>query len=88
MKDRWFKRGLVIGIFVLLAVSSIMPITGSLLIKKQISTNNEMTDIPVNTHGNIYYVGGNGPDNYTKIQGAINDASDGDTVFVYDDSSP
>jgi nitrous oxidase accessory protein len=38
--------------------------------------------------GNIFYVGGSGPDNYTKIQDAINAASDGDTVFVYDDSSP
>ena len=34
------------------------------------------------------YVGGSGPGNYTKIQDAINDSSDGDTVFVYDDSSP
>ncbi|MBN2603724.1 MAG: hypothetical protein JXA91_06305 [Candidatus Thermoplasmatota archaeon] len=29
------------------------------------------------------YVGGSGPGNYTKIQDAIEDASDGDTVFVY-----
>jgi parallel beta-helix repeat protein len=41
------------------------------------------------THpGNILYVGGTGEDNYTKIQDAIDNASDGDTVFVYDDSSP
>ena len=33
--------------------------------------------------GNTLYVGGNGTGNYTKIQDAINDASDGDTVFVY-----
>ena len=38
--------------------------------------------------GNIFYVGGSGSDNYTSIQDAINDASKGDTVFVYDDSSP
>ena len=38
--------------------------------------------------GNILYVGGNGSGNYSKIQDAINDASDGDTVFVYNDSSP
>ena len=29
------------------------------------------------------YVGGNGPNNYTKIQNAIDNASVGDTVFVY-----
>ncbi|KYK22286.1 hypothetical protein AYK25_02485 [Thermoplasmatales archaeon SM1-50] len=34
------------------------------------------------------YVGGDGPGNYTSIQSAINDANPGDTIFVYDDSSP
>ena len=38
--------------------------------------------------GNWLYVGGSGPGNYTKIQDAIDNASDDDTVFVYDDSSP
>jgi parallel beta-helix repeat protein len=38
--------------------------------------------------GNIFYVGGSGPNNYTHIQDAIENASNGDTVFVYDDSSP
>ena len=33
--------------------------------------------------GNILYVGGSGPGNYTTIQGAIDDALDGDTVFVF-----
>ena len=32
---------------------------------------------------NTLYVGGSGPGNYTKIQDAINDSSDGDTVFVF-----
>ena len=38
--------------------------------------------------GVTLYVGGSGLGNYTKIQDAIDNASDGDTVFVYDDSSP
>ncbi|UCF12191.1 MAG: right-handed parallel beta-helix repeat-containing protein [Thermoplasmatales archaeon] len=38
--------------------------------------------------GNILYVGGNGTGNYSKIQDAINDSENGDTVFVYDDSAP
>jgi len=38
--------------------------------------------------GNIFYVGGSGPNNYTSIQDAIDKASDGDTIFVYNDSSP
>ena len=31
----------------------------------------------------ILYVGGSGPGNYSSIQDAINESSDGDTVFVY-----
>ena len=38
--------------------------------------------------GNTLYVGGVGPDNYSSINEAIDDASDGDTVFVFHDSSP
>jgi len=37
---------------------------------------------------NILHVGGSGPNNYTKIQDAIDNANDGDIIFVYDDSSP
>ena len=33
--------------------------------------------------GNTLYVGGSGPNNYTKIQDAIDNASDGDIIFVY-----
>lgn len=38
--------------------------------------------------GSTLYVGGSGPNNYTSIQAAVDNASDGDTVFVYDDASP
>ena len=38
---------------------------------------------PLSVEGNTLYVGGSGPNNYTKIQDAIDNASDGDTVFVY-----
>src|SRR4030042_4338430 len=33
--------------------------------------------------GNWLYVGGSGPGNYTRIQDAIDNASEGDTIFVY-----
>ncbi|MFA5103029.1 MAG: right-handed parallel beta-helix repeat-containing protein [Candidatus Thermoplasmatota archaeon] len=50
----------------------------------------QKTEQPVlpSVKGNWWYVGGSGPRNYTTIQDAINASSDGDTVFVYDDSSP
>jgi len=31
----------------------------------------------------VFYVGGSGANNYTKIQDAIDDATDGDIIFVY-----
>ncbi|RLF43634.1 MAG: hypothetical protein DRN17_05985, partial [Thermoplasmata archaeon] len=37
----------------------------------------------VASDGNTLYVGGSGPNNYTKIQDAIDDADDGDKIFVY-----
>jgi parallel beta-helix repeat protein len=40
------------------------------------------------SRGTWLYVGGSGPGNYTRIQDAINNANQGDTVFVYEDSSP
>jgi len=37
----------------------------------------------LNTKGNIIYVGGSGEGNYSRIQDAINNANNGDTVFVF-----
>ena len=36
-----------------------------------------------NCNGNTLYVGGNGPGNYSNIQDAIDNTSDGDTIFVF-----
>ena len=74
------KKGIIcVLVCMLMILSTIVPVSGTVLTEK--------TSHPL-TKGNILYVGGLGPNNYTKIQDAINDASDGDTVFVYDDSSP
>jgi len=73
------KRYLVVGITFLFVFMSFNPSFAVDNVKK--------SSMPV-SNGNILYVGGSGERNYSKIQDAINDASDGDTVFVYDDSSP
>ncbi|KYK28671.1 hypothetical protein AYK20_06850 [Thermoplasmatales archaeon SG8-52-1] len=73
------KTILILGIIFLLFEASINQSAGMNVEKKSIRITNE---------DNTLYVGGNGPGNYTKIQDAINNASDGDTVFVYDESSP
>ncbi len=70
----------LIGIFVcMLFVGTVLPVTGNVITYKNTLSS---------TNGNILYVGGTGEGNYTKIQDAIDDAVDGDTVYVYDDSSP
>jgi len=70
------KKSLAVGIIFFLVISNAPYST----LSNEISTST--------FGGNILYVGGSGPGNYSIIQDAINDASDGDTVYVYDDSSP
>jgi parallel beta-helix repeat protein len=73
------NKGIVLGVVLLLIMMSFISISGNQI-------NNQI--IKSSDRGNILYVGGSGEGNYTTIQSAIDDASDGDTVFVYDDSSP
>ncbi len=72
------RKGLAVAVIILFVSISVIPSTGRILEKSYTASFD----------GNIFYVGGSGPGNYTKIQDAIDNASDGDTVFVYDDSSP
>ena len=71
----------IIGILVcmLLISTVVLPVSGTLTVDR--------TSNPFLYRGTLY-VGGSGPSNYSTIQDAINDASNGDIVFVYDDSSP
>jgi parallel beta-helix repeat protein len=69
------KKSITIGIICVFIIVCVIPSTGTIVERltiKQISYN-----------GNTFYVGGDGLGNYTTIQGAINDANTGDTVFVY-----
>jgi len=70
---------LTIGIFLLFIGMISIPCSAINLDKNII--------IPTN-RGDTYYVGGSGIGNYTTIQSAIDDANNGDTIFVYDESSP
>jgi len=88
MKKNMWKKGLVLGIIVLFVGASIIPSMSSTSVEKDNPTDDRTAFLGFNTPGDILYVGGSGPNNYTKIQDAIDDASNGDTVFVYDDSSP
>jgi len=82
MINNIFRKSLVIGlIFILLGVNIFLSIGSISKINKTTINNFEFL-------GNWFYVGGSGPNNYTSIQSAIENASDGDIVYVYDDSSP
>ena len=65
------NKSLAVGIIFFLVVSCV-PYS---ILSNEMSTS--MFD------GNILYVGGSGHGNYSKIQDAIDNASGGDTVFVY-----
>jgi len=77
MTRRLYKNGLVVGIITLLIGAGVAS-----------GFNFQIKNSEKSVRGNILYVGGSGPGNYTTIQRAIDDANDGDTIFVYDDSSP
>ena len=81
------KKGLVLGIIALFIVSAVSPMVigyeSDAVCDVGISEEVEPKSIVTILDGNTLYVGGNGPNNYTKIQDAIDNASDGDTVFVY-----
>ena len=67
------NKTLVFGIIILLFGICANPSIGI-----KVEYNNPIAN------GITLYVGGTGPDNYTKIQEAIDDTSDGDRVYVFD----
>lgn len=69
MKRKW----LAVGIILLFIGTCIIPAIAHTIEKPSLTT----------LRGNWLYVGGLGLGNYTRIQDAVDNASDGDTVFVY-----
>jgi parallel beta-helix repeat protein len=76
MKNELLARSFVFGIVVLFFGASV---TSAYNVEPSLSAQ------PMN-RGNILYVGGSGPGNYTTIQEAINNATNGDTIFVYNNT--
>jgi len=66
------RKCLVVGIILLFIGTAVVPSFG-----QNIETSSSAS------RGPWLYVGGSGPGNYTRIQDAIDNASDGDTIFVY-----
>ena len=96
MKQKKTNKKPLSAVFCILIITSGLTAAGHLTNNTQIN-NNEKNNIlienkpypaPLNLDGTILYVGGSGPGNFTKIQDAIDFSKNGDTVFVFDDSSP
>ena len=67
------RKCIAVGIILLFVGTCIIPAIAQDIEKSSLATSS----------GNWLYVGGSGPGNYTKIQDAVDNASDRDTVFVY-----
>jgi parallel beta-helix repeat protein len=67
------SKGLAVGIVLLFVGTCFIPLTAQYVEKPSLLTSS----------GHWLYVGGNGPGNYTTILDAVDNASDGDTVFIY-----
>lgn len=76
MKKNIVGKQLSIGIVVLFVLGSVLTV------------NAYDNKIAVSSLGDTLYVGGSGPGNYSTIWEAVINTSNGDTVFVYDYSSP
>jgi len=72
------RKGLAIGVILLFIGLAFTP-----SINANISKDDFVEKTTASFDGNTLYVGGSGPGNYTNIQDAIDNSSDGDTVFVY-----
>ena len=78
LKKSLLRKSMIVGTIIVLVGASVI---------SAISRNVSIDSRPL-CQGNTLYVGGSGSGNYTRIQDAIDNASAGDTVFVYDNSSP
>lgn len=77
-KNCLIRKGIVVGILTLFLGLSVIPSNADIYEKDTIPTG----------FGDILYVGGGGQGNHSTIQEAIDNSSHGDTIYVYDDSSP
>ena len=68
------RKPLIVGVIILLITMGLTPSTETKSMEQSFQSALD---------SNTLYVGGSGPGNYTKIQDAINNATSGDTIFVY-----
>lgn len=69
-----YWKGIALTVIVLFIGMGINPLSATLSVEKSPT---------ISLDGNTLYVGGSGPNNYSKIQYAIDNASQGDAIFVF-----
>ena len=79
MKINYIKRKIILIVCGIFIFSNLLPMVSSF---NQASLKNNLSIIS-HSRGDILYVGGSGPGNYSSIQEAVNAAENGDTIFVY-----
>lgn len=77
------NKEIVLGIFMILITLYFFPITGGAEIERQDATAQTNFSLMLNFDGTTLYVGGGGPGNYSNIQEAVDNASNEDTIFVF-----
>jgi len=83
MQKSKLKKCLVLGIIILLVGASIPLTIGDIISINNNKVEEKKPNFDDDPRGITLYVGGTGPGNYSKINYAIENASSGDTIFVY-----
>jgi hypothetical protein len=68
---------------VIISMILISTYASAITVKTINNNDNKISSVQNTLNENTLYVGGSGPGNYTRIQDAIDDSSNGDTIFVY-----
>ena len=88
VKNCALKKGIILAIISLFLLVNIFPSLSGISIHKKVSIDDIINFKNPSSRAITRYVGGSGGGNYSSIQAAIDDSLDGDTIFIYDDSSP
>ena len=88
VKDFTLKKSIVLVLIAFLLVVNIIPSLSGIPTTEQIKFEDNIVYKGSSDRATTLFVGGGGAGNYSSIQAAIDDSSVGDTIFIYDDSSP
>jgi parallel beta-helix repeat protein len=77
------RESISLAIIIFIGIATLAPCTTALVQAPIQPENGSFLSSEDSTYRQNLYVGGTGPNNYSKIQDAVDNASNGDTIFVY-----